>query len=118
MAIKVLVVWVMLLFGDEYKQMVDKVLNYSFKIKQFNTAAKHISQPQKALNLKLFYILQNEVYVLMEEIEGGKIVKRFKGFVKKDQRVGWCKLADIKEKSAVFICLGKKITASLKKGGG
>jgi len=121
-----------LMFGlnmDKYLNYSNSLFNYQFQLKEFdkikepfeptinvvinNKKIQNVKTLIRAIKIDLLSIFNNKAYINIKEYLGDQLIKNYKKWVKKGDKIGNCKVSVITFEKVVFKCKNKILIKTL-----
>jgi hypothetical protein len=105
--------------NDEFLDYTNKLVTYNFELKNFDKIKSPFFRPKKhtfiqgkginqnvkkIVHISLLSIFNNSAYVKIEEFKGDELIKKYKRWVKKGDKIEQCKLIKIYLDKIVLKC--------------
>jgi len=115
-----------------YLNYANDLVNYNFELKGFNKIKEPFEQNNtvaiingkevksnqiltKSIKKTPLLIFDNKAYIDIKEYLGGQLIKEYKKWVKKGDKIGKCKVFLVTFDKVIFSCRGKKEIKTLNK---
>jgi hypothetical protein len=130
---KILIICIgILLFAstkEEFLEYTNKLVTYHFELKNFDKIKSPFYKPKKkvtflnklrksvkkVVHISLISVFDDRAYLKIEEYKGTDLVKSFKKWVKKGDKIEYCKVVSINIDKVVLKCNGKKLVKTTAK---
>lgn len=116
--------------NDEFLDYTNKLVTYNFELKNFDKIKSPFFKPKKPIFLKakeinknvkkivhisLISIFNNTAYIKIDEFKGDELVKEYKKWIKKGDKIEQCIVINIKIDKLILKCNNKILIKSLNK---